>query len=261
MRPTIILETILPELSWEERFQTVRDNGFDTVELWAVGEEEAPALRQMADRFGVSLIGLSGDMTPEGNDPPMLDYRRQDEYCALVEKTMRIAKVLGATYLHCHSGRIQNASGLTSEEMFASMVTALKRLAPVAEREGLVLLVENCETKWDSPGYYLDRAEKVARLIRMVDSPNIRFIYDLYHEQVMAGDLLRTLHENMDIIPYIHISNVPQKCDLEEGEIRYGRIAEELSAVAFDGPLGFEVISHGNWKQTFEQIHRFLSKL
>ncbi len=259
MKPTIIVETILPGLSYEERFHIVKEAGFDAVELWAVSEEEAPSLRALADRCGIEIVGLSGDITPSGMDPHMLNFDEQDAYCAMVEKIMTIAKTIGAKYLHCHSGCLHHAPGKTSEEMFAAMVLALRRLTPKAEQEGLVLLVENCETKWDSPGYYLDAADKVARLIRMVNSPNVRFIYDLYHEQVMQGDLIRKLRENIDIIPYVHVSNVPQKSNLENGEINYDYVARELRQLHFDGPLGFEVISHGDYTETFRQIKRFLA--
>lgn len=261
MRPVIIPETILRGLSKKEQFEIISKAGFDTVELWDVGAEEAPAIKKMADDCGLQIIGLSGDITPYGNDPPMLDYRCQDKYCSMVENIMDIAKVLGATYLHCHSGKDQNALGLTSEEKFASMVSALKRLAPRAEKEGLVLLVENCETEWDSPGYFLDQAEKVSKLIRMVGSPNVRFIYDLYHEQVMRGNLIKTLRDNIDIIPYIHVSNVPHKCDLEDGEINYQTVASVIKELKFDGPLGFEVISGGKYEKTFEQVRRFIAQI
>lgn len=259
MKPVIILETILKGIPDPERYRIVAEAGFHTIELWDVAEEDAEGIKALADANGLEIIGLSGDITPYGNDPHMLNIDEQDAYCAMVEGIMGIAKKLGATYLHCHSGRLCDAPGKTREEMFAAMVCTLKRLAPIAQREGLVLLVENCETEWDSPGYFLNSADMVARLIRMVDSPNVRFIYDLYHEQVMKGNLLKTLRENADIIPYIHISNVPHKCDLEDGEINFGAVAQALKEIHFDGPLGFEIISEGNYRKTFQQIHRFLS--
>lgn len=260
MKPLIIVETILKGIPDEERYKIVADHGYKTVELWDVAEEDADRIKAIADKNGIEIIGISGDLTAEGNEPRMCDYRQQDAYCEMVIKIMKIAKKVGATYLHCHSGRNSEAPGLTNEEKFSSMVLALKRLAPIAEKEGLILLIENCETEWDSPDNYMDCADIGIRIVRMVNSPAVRFIYDMYHEQVMRGNLLRTLKDNLDIIPYIHLSNVPHKCDLEDGEINYSVIAKELKKLDFDGPIGFEIISNGNYEKTFEQIGRFLEK-
>ncbi len=256
MKLVMIIESMFTEYPYEDRFRLVKEAGYDYVELWDVHDGlDLKKARALADQNGLTIASISGDLydtSPQCNDPSMVDASRRDEYIEKLVKSMEVAKQLGASYLHVHSNAfIPNTNGIpvdTFSEMddqvkFANMVYTLKLLAPIAEKNNLTLILEACNKK-DSPGYFLNSTNRVAEIVRCVDSPNIRVVYDIYHAQIMEGNLLENIRKNIDIIGYFHLSNVPNKGPLDKGEINFAAIAELLDELNYEGFAAFEIFPH-----------------
>ena len=138
---------------------------------------------------------------------------------------------------------VDTFSEMDDQVKFANMVYTLKLLAPIAEKNNVTLILEACNKK-DSPGYFLNSTSRVAEIVRCVDSPNIRVVYDIYHAQIMEGNLLENIRKNIDIIGYFHLSNVPNKGPLDKGEINFAAIAELLDELNYEGFAAFEIFPH-----------------
>jgi hydroxypyruvate isomerase len=103
------------------------------------------------------------------------------------------------------------------------MVEGLKRLAPLAEQAGLTVIAEPLS------GKYFRDAKEPFDIIREVNSPNIKLLYDIFHFQLIAGNITKTLRENIDLIGHIHGAGAPDRGDLTESELDYSYILEQLS--------------------------------
>lgn len=247
MKEAIVIETMFPEVPFEERFAKIRQAGYRYAELWNLNGRDPQAVRRLADENGVEIIGLSGDISGRPGDPGMADASRCDDYIALVKECMELAKILGAKYLHMHSNGFDEAGNtltypeLTDAQKRATMVKNLKTLVPLLEKEGLICVMEPCNSLIDSPGYFLDHTQQGAQIIREVGAPCVRLIYDVYHAQVMEGNLINTIRSILDVLEYVHFSDCPGRHEPGTGEINFKSIVRTLQEVGFNGPLAYEV--------------------
>ena len=129
---------------------------------------------------------------------------------------------------------------LTTEEKYESVLEGLKAIAPLAEEAGVTLLLEPLNSLVDHAGYFLDRSALGFELVRAVDSPRIKVLYDIYHMQVMEGNIIQTLTGNLDVIGHIHVADVPGRHEPGSGELNYANIMEALCQADYDKYVGFE---------------------
>jgi hydroxypyruvate isomerase len=142
-----------------------------------------------------------------------------------------------------------NSGEISRDEGFTNCVSGLKKLAGQAERMGVTICLEHLNTRDGShpmkghPGYQGDDIEWVSRIVRAVDSPRVKLLFDIYHVQVMHGDVLRRLDECIDIIGHIHTAGNPGRGELDDTqEINYPPIMRKLLALKYDGYVGQEFI-------------------
>ena len=125
------------------------------------------------------------------------------------------------------------------EEQIDNIVKCLKAAVPIIEIENITLLLEPLNDI-DRKNYFLPRSKEVFEIIRKVNSPNIKILLDLYHEQLMAGNLMNTIKEKILHIGHIHVADVPGRHEPGTGEINYKGILECLKELNYENYVGFE---------------------
>jgi hydroxypyruvate isomerase len=125
-------------------------------------------------------------------------------------------------------------------------LAGVKELAPLAEAAGVTLVLEPLNIHVDHPGYFLNTSKTGIQLVREVASPNIRLLYDIYHMQVMEGNLIDTLTKNLDVIGHIHVADVPGRHEPGTGEINYGNVFAALRQAGYMGYIGMEFAPTGD---------------
>jgi hydroxypyruvate isomerase len=145
------------------------------------------------------------------------------------------------------------SGAIATDEAFANCVKGLKDLAGHAEKKGVTVCVEHLNTRDDSdpmkghPGYQGDDLDFCAEIIRKVGSPRVKLLFDIYHVQVMHGDLIRRIEQTKDIIGHIHTAGVPGRGELDESqEINYPAVMKKLLAIGYQGYVGQEFIPTRN---------------
>jgi hydroxypyruvate isomerase len=116
----------------------------------------------------------------------------------------------------------------------------LTLLAPLAERYGVTLNLEPLNTTVDHAGYWLDSSQAGFELVRRVGSPNLRLLFDIYHMQVMEGNLIARMRAHLDLIGHIHVADVPGRHQPGTGEINYRNIFCALRDAGYDRAVGME---------------------
>jgi hydroxypyruvate isomerase len=139
------------------------------------------------------------------------------------------------------------------DEGAANCVKGLKEVAGYAEKKGVSVCLEHLNTRDAShpmkghPGYQGDDLDWVADIIRKVGSPRVRLLFDVYHVQVMHGDVIRRIEQTKDLIGHVHTAGNPGRGELDDTqEINYPPILRKLLAVGFDGHVGQEFIPTRN---------------
>ena len=139
-----------------------------------------------------------------------------------------------------------NDNGLDGDAAIANCAAGLAPLATDATAAGVTLVLELLNSKVDHPGYQCDHSAFGFEVVRQVDSPGLRVLFDCYHMQVMEGDLLATMKADVDLIGHVHTAGVPGRRDLDDRqEVNWRAVAGMLRHAGYDGWVGHEFMPRG----------------
>jgi hydroxypyruvate isomerase len=176
-----------------------------------------------------------------GFGPIARGFNRLDQHDALVAAGSAMiprAAAAGVRRIVVFSG---NRGGLSDGEGIANCITGLRRLMPLAEQHGVVLCMEMLNSRVDHKDYHADRTEWAAEVVRGVASPGFRLLYDVYHMQVMEGDVIATIRRYHDIIAHYHTAGVPGRNEIDDQqELNYRRIAQVIADTGYTGFVAHE---------------------
>lgn len=231
----------------EEIIQGIFDLGIRGVEMPPVADYQ-----KWRDR-GFTIATIAGhDSLTDGLNKKENHTRIADELRANLE----VAKEFGIPNLICFSG---NREGKSDEEGAANTIEGLQLVASDAEAAGVTLVMELLNSKIDHPDYQCDHTSWGVGVIKAVDSPAVKLLYDIYHMQIMEGDLIRTIRDNIEHIGHFHTAGNPGRLDLDDQqEIYYPAVGRVIREMGYDHWVGHEFIPKGDTlaalKQAYEAI-------
>jgi hydroxypyruvate isomerase len=167
-----------------------------------------------------------------------------DELVAAGSAMIPKAAAAGVERIVVFSG---NRSGLSDGDGIANCITGLRRLMPLAETHGVTLCMEMLNSKVDHKDYHADRTDWAAAVVTGVGSERFRLLYDVYHMQVMEGDVIATIRRYADIIAHYHTAGVPGRNEINgTQELNYTRIAQVIADTGFSGFVAHEFMPVGD---------------
>jgi hydroxypyruvate isomerase len=154
----------------------------------------------------------------------------------------------------CFSG---NRAGMSDEEGLENCARGLRQIAPHAERKGVTLCVELLNSKVDHKDYMCDRTAWGVALAKKVDSPRVKLLYDIYHMQIMEGDVIRTIRENIGWIAHFHTAGVPGRHEIDgRQELSYPAICRAIVEAGYTGFLAQEFVPTDEPLRALEEAFR-----
>ncbi len=233
------LSMLFPELPFLDRFEAAAQAGFKAVEFLFPYEHEAQDIRQRLDRFGLRqvLFNLPPGDWSKGERGLSILPERADEFAAGLDKALAYATALDCPQLHMMAGIVPKE--LLHSEAVRTYVSNLRDAAAKAKTMGVRLLIEPLNSR-DMPGYLLATAEQARQVIEQVASDNLFLQMDLYHAQIMGGDLAERTRSHWPIIRHIQIAGVPGRHEPDVGEINYPYLFDLLDDLGYDGWIGCE---------------------
>ena len=205
--------------------------GYKSVELlseneWATAKKHGLDVA-IANSFGAIPVGFN---RPDHHDKLVADG----------ERLIPLAAAGGVSKIVVFSG---NRAGLSDGEGIANCIAGLKRLMPTAERHQVTLCMEMLNSKVDHKDYHADHTAWAVEVVKGVASPGFRLLYDIYHMQVMEGDVIRTIRDNFAHIAHFHTGGVPGRNEIDDSqELRYPRIMTAIADLGYTGYVGQEFI-------------------
>jgi hydroxypyruvate isomerase len=161
-----------------------------------------------------------------------------DELVKGYERLIPIAAEKKVPNLICMSG---NREGISDEEGMANCVTGLKRIVPLAEKHGVTLCMELLNSIRDHKDYHADRTAWAAEIAQKVDSERFKLLYDIYHMQIMEGNLIDTIKKYQKWIGHYHTAGVPGRLDLDDKqEIYYPPVMQAIKDTGYKGFVAHE---------------------
>ena len=222
------------DLPFIERIQKAAELGFPAIEFWGYEGKDLEAIKQKCDELGLEIT----QFTAWGFRPGMNDPANHDLFEQKIREACEVAKKLDVK-LACVVGG-DDQPGMTQEEMHQNIITALKRVAPIAEACDLTLILEPMNIRVDHKGHCLYGSAPAVRITREVNSSCVKINWDLYHMHISEGDLCGHLTEGFDQVGYIQLADHPGRHEPGTGEIYYPRVLQELARLGYRGYVGLE---------------------
>ncbi len=169
------------------------------------------------------------------------------------DESLKLAVDWDIPFLIAFSG---NREGLDDARGAENAIKHLAPLARAAESAGIVLVLELLNSKVNHPDYQCDRTAWGLQVVSAVDSPYARLLYDIYHMQVMEGDVIQTIRDHYQWFAYYHTAGVPGRNEIDETqELNYPAICRAIAETGFSGYIGQEFVPLGDWKAALQQAY------
>ena len=223
--------------------------GCQSVEI--CGPAEFPTIKKHGLTCAIASNGMPGAPFMKGlNNPAYQDQvvgatSQMIDDCAAAS----VPSVIAFTGYKWKDAEDPTSGEISLEEGANNCVAALKKLAVHAEKKGVTINLEHLNTRDSShpmkghPGYQGDDIDYVAAIVRRVGSPRVKLLFDIYHVQVMNGDVIRRIEQCKDVIGHIHTAGNPGRAELDDNqEINYPPIMRKLVEIGYTGYVGHEFI-------------------
>jgi hydroxypyruvate isomerase len=216
----------------EELCKAAKAMGIKSVEL--LGPKEWPVVKQ----FGLTcaMASVPGAGIPKGFNR----VEHHDKLVKIYEEIIPLAAQAGLTNVICFSG---NREGLDDEQGAKNCAVGLKRIMKLAEQHKVNVVMELLNSKKDHKDYQCDRTHWGVEVCKMVGSERCKLLYDIYHMQIMEGDLIDTITKNIQYIAHFHTGGVPGRNEIDETqEINYKAVMRAIAGTGYSGFVGQEFI-------------------
>lgn len=233
------LTMLFNELPFLDRFAAAKAAGFNAVEYLFPYDYDKSELREELARSELTQVlhNLPAGNWAAGERGIAILRDRVDEFRDGVARAIDYAKALDCRQLNCLVG-IAPAGG-DAADLNEVLVSNLRFAAGALAQHGIKLLIEPINTV-DIPGFFLSGTEQAVQLISDVRSPNLFIQYDIYHMQIMEGDLARTLQNHLGRIAHVQLADNPGRNEPGTGEINYSYLFKHLDSIGYRGWIGCE---------------------
>ena len=232
---SVMLWTVFKELPFEQRLEKVAEAGYHAVELVdEFGKWSADDFRRINRRK--RSLGITFDATA-GVWKGIADSAAREAFLADLRNFLSIAVELECPAIIVLSG--DRVEGISREVHHQSCIETLKQAAEIAAKRDITLLLENIDPE-ENPKYYLTSVAEGFEIVRQVNQPNVKFLYDFYHEQISEGNLIEKLEKNIALTGLVHIADVPGRHEPGTGEINYANIFRKLAELNYAGYAAME---------------------
>ncbi|MBS1190134.1 MAG: hyi [Rhodocyclaceae bacterium] len=234
------LSFLFTEVPFPERFARAAAAGFRGVEYMSPYDHSPESVAGWLRDAGLQqvLFNLPAGDWGAGERGMACQPGREAEFRESVELAFTYARALDCRRIHCLSGL--RPAGVDEARLRAAYVANLRWAADRVAGSGIRLLIEPINSRVDMPGYWLDTPAKAFELLTEIDRPNVAVQFDIYHAQVMEGDLARTIETHLGSIGHFQIADNPGRHEPGSGEINYPYLFALLDRLGYDGWVGCE---------------------
>ncbi len=235
-RISCCIDMMFTQTDFYDRIAAVKKCGIDTVEFWKWTNKDIDRIRKMLDenKAGLSIFNIDSRDEKLSYDLSrgILNSGRADEFTGALTESLPVYKKLNASAMIVLIG--ENA-----EYNEKNVLKCLNAAKPIAEKENVTLIIEPLNNI-DREGYSMPYAKPVFELLRKVNSPNIKMLYDIYHQNMMGDFSMDGIRNNIDIIGHFHVADAPGRHEPGTGRVDYTEILGEIEKLPYDGYIGLE---------------------
>jgi hydroxypyruvate isomerase len=233
------LTMLFNEVDFLNRFGAAAKAGFRAVEFLLPYAYEKSQLADIIqkEKLQVVLFNMPAGDWSAGDRGMACDPGRAGEFQDGVGTAIDYALALGCKQIHCMAGL--KPRGVGEEKMRDAYITSLQFAGKELAKHGMKLLIEAINTR-DMPGFYLNSSRQAFDIMHYANVPNLLFQYDIYHMQIMEGDLAPTIERQLARIGHLQLADTPGRHEPGTGEINYSFLLPHLDKIGYQGWIGCE---------------------
>jgi len=246
---SLCLDPVYTDYSLYDRVKIAADQGFDGVEFWDIESMDPAKMRKVCEDNHIKTANV--------NCKDTWNFHMASPYSLIknnMDETFRMASELGAANILVLAGEI------TSKESCQEsiIIENLKRLAEPAENYRIRVNLEALNSLVEHKGHFLVSSGVLFEIIKCVDSPWIRCVYDIYHMQIMEGNIISNMTKNIDLIGHVHSAGCPGRHEHFYGETDYPNVLHAVNKTGYDGYVGSEYFPSYESKKSTADVLAYL---
>lgn len=233
LRFSVCVETIFSHIPFEQRLEHVMDQGFSAFEFWHRDGKDMNITLALKTALQLDVCAFVGSKAS------LVDPNQRSLFIDDITRAAGLAVDLSCANLIVHAGTaIPNMPRTRQRE---SIIEGLREAAPIAADADVQIVLEPLN-RIDYPQTFLVSSDEGFDIIRAVNHPNVRLLFNIYHQQINEGNLSMRLSKNLDLIGHIHVADVPGRHEPGTGEINYEHIFGLLRECKYRGYVGLEYV-------------------
>ncbi|MDF1815589.1 MAG: TIM barrel protein [Verrucomicrobiales bacterium] len=230
--PSVCIDSVFENVPVVEAIASVASSGIGAIEFWSWWDKDLNALTTATEKHGLEISGCCTKFVS------LVDPACRDDYLAGLQESIQTARDIGTTTLISQVGDFRHE--VPRDEQYQSLVDGLREAAPALETSGITLVIEPLNELVDHAGYFLVRSDEAFRIIEEVASPNVKVVFDIYHQQISEGNVISNLTAHTDKIGHFHAAGNPGRHELTRGEINYPEVFQAIRTTGYNGYVGLE---------------------
>ena len=251
------LTMLFTEVPFLERFERAHNAGFKAVEYLFPYAFDADILAEKLQQYGFeqALFNMPPGDWAAGERGFAAIPGRELEFQESVKTALIYAKALKCKKVHAMSGLVDPS--FTREQHTDTFINNIRFAADAFAEQGIELMIEPLNTR-DVPNYFIAHQRQAAELIRQVERSNVKLQLDLYHAQIMDGDLTHLINDLADVTGHIQIASIPSRNEPAEGEVNYPYLFKVLDESGYDGWIGCEYNPKNKTEEGLDWVKPYL---
>ncbi|MCL2318776.1 MAG: TIM barrel protein [Treponema sp.] len=237
MKYSVCIDAVFKGVDSLEALDRVKAAGFEAFEFWNWAGRDLAALRAKADSLGLQCV------TFVGKKANLTDPKERDAWISGMKEAAGVAKMMGTGCLIATAGE---DTGAVRNFQRRSIVNTLKAALPVLTENNITLLLEPLNGRVDHTGTYLESSDEAFAILDEVGSRHVKLLFDIYHQQITEGDIIRRMKSRISDIGHIHSAGSPGRHELDTGELNYRKIFDILDEAGYEGYAGLEYFPQGD---------------
>jgi len=246
---SVRVEAVFRDMNLEQMMAKVAAAGYQGFEFGNWRAQDPALITRLKNKLGLECACLVGNRAVNPKGMTLVDPADRQAFLAEIKASTEAAKRFESTRLVTLTGN--ELPGVPREAQHKSIVEGLKAAHDVVAPHGVTLIVEPLNTLVNHQGYYLNHTPEAFEIMREVGSPNVKILYDIYHVQIMDGNLIDSIRKNIGLIGHFHVGDVPGRHEPGTGEINYTNV---FSAIREAGFRDFVAMEYGPAKDAMTTL-------
>lgn len=232
LKPSVCIDAVFEGRPVEEACAAVAEAGISAVEFWGWWDRDLDGLKAAVKERELEISSCCTKFIS------LVDPELRESYVQGVRDSVEAARALGTETLISQVGDYRE--GVSRDAQRASLVAGLKEVVPILEAGDVTLVIEPLNVLVDHAGYFLVNSGEAFDIVKAVGSQHVKVVFDIYHQQISEGHLIKNITGNIDWIGHFHAAGNPGRNELQKGEINYPEIFRAIQSTSYEGYVGLE---------------------